>query len=246
MEWYEIAFGELYPLVYPHRDVAEATRVAARLAPLVTSVQPTLDVACGDGRYMCALSRAGVDVYGVDLSEYLLGQASLRPELGGRLVCGDMRAIPFASGAFGSAINMFTSFGYFDSEADNARVLSEIERVLVAGGSFVLDFINAQSVREGIRPRSRRMVRTAEVEEERDLSPDGRVLTKLVRVRWPDRDPVEYRERVRLYNRDELRRLLDGAGFDVAGEHGDYELGGFDPSSSPRLIMVCRKRTGVQ
>src|SRR5712671_5684455 len=120
MEWYKAAFGELYPLVYPHRDVNEAARVASRLAPIVAAARPTLDVACGDGRYMCALGAAGIDVYGVDLSEYLLGEAVKRAGLAGRVVCGDMRALPFVSGAFGSAINMFTSFGYFESDADNA------------------------------------------------------------------------------------------------------------------------------
>ncbi|HEX6791240.1 MAG TPA: class I SAM-dependent methyltransferase, partial [Candidatus Krumholzibacteria bacterium] len=119
-EWYRVAFGELYPLVYPHRDVAEAARVAARLAPVIRSARPALDVACGNGRYMLALERAGVDMVGVDLSEYLLGEAVKNGQQG-RVVCGDMRALPFVAGAFGSAINMFTSFGYFDDDADNAR-----------------------------------------------------------------------------------------------------------------------------
>jgi SAM-dependent methyltransferase len=246
MEWYQVAFGELYPLVYPHRDVAEAARVASRLFPIVSAARPTLDVACGDGRYMRALADAGVHVYGVDLSEYLLGEAAKRTGLDGRLVCGDMRALPFASGSFGSAINMFTSFGYFEADADNARALAEIERVLASRGAFVLDFINAGIVRHHMKPRSHRVVRGAEVEEERELSADARVLTKRVSVRWTDREPVEYVERVRLYDRDELRGLVNGAGFDVGAEHGDYELGSFDAAKSPRLILVSRKRSAAE
>jgi SAM-dependent methyltransferase len=245
MEWYKAAFGELYPLVYPHRDVNEAARVASRLAPLVAATRPTLDVACGDGRYMCALAAAGVDIYGVDLSEYLLGDAVTRG-LAGRVVCGDMRALPFVSGAFGSAINMFTSFGYFESDAENSRVLAEVERVLASRGAFVIDFINAGLVRRSVKPPSHRVVRGAEVDETRELSDDARVLTKHVRVRWPDREPVEYAERLRLYNREELIDLLRGVGFDVMAEHGDYELGEFVPGASPRLILVCRKRNGEE
>jgi SAM-dependent methyltransferase len=242
-DWFKVAFGELYPLVYTHRDVAEAARVASRLAPIIAAPRPVLDVACGDGRYMSALSAAGVNVYGVDLSEYLLGEAVKREELEGRVVCGDMRALPFLSGAFGSAINMFTSFGYFDSDAENARVLAEIQRVLAGGGVFVLDFLNAVVVHRGIKPHTRRAVKEAEVDETRELSPDGRVLTKRVRVRCHGRDPVEYLERVRLYTHDELGALVDAAGFNVSAEHGDYDLGAFDAGSSPRLILVCRKRS---
>jgi SAM-dependent methyltransferase len=243
MDWFKVAFGELYPLVYPHRDVAEAARVASKLAPVVAAPRPVLDVACGDGRYMSALAAAGADVYGVDLSEYLLGEAVKRTAVAGRVVCGDMRALPFLAGAFGSAINMFTSFGYFESDAENAHVLAEIERVLAGGGVFVLDFLNAGVVRGHIKPHSIRQVKGAEVEEARELSIDGRVLTKRVRVRWPDREPVQYQERVRLYAPDELRALVHGAGFDVTAEHGDYDLGTFDAAVSPRLVLVCRKRS---
>lgn len=245
MEWYQVAFGELYPLVYPHRDVAEAARVAKKLAPHVAHAGPTLDVACGDGRYMCALTSAGADMYGVDLSEHLLGEAAKRGELSGRLVCGDMRALPFVAGAFRSAINMFTSFGYFEADAENARVLAEIERVLASGGTFVMDFINAHVARAALKPRTQRTVRDATVDEERELSADGRFLAKRVRVKWPEREAVEYVERVRLYEREELRALLSGAGFDVKAEHGDYELGPFEVSASPRLILICTTRSNA-
>ena len=242
-EWFKVAFGELYPLVYQHRDVAEAARVASKLAPIVGTSRPVLDVACGDGRYMSALAASGADMYGVDLSEFLLGEAAKRAGLAGRLVCGDMRSLPFRSGAFGSAINMFTSFGYFEADADNAHVLAEVERVLAAGGVFVLDFLNAGIVRGAIQPHSCRVVKGAEVDETRELSGDGKVLTKRVRVRRTGREPVEYLERVRLYARDELRALVHHAGFDITGEHGNYELAAFDAAASPRLVLVCRKRS---
>jgi SAM-dependent methyltransferase len=242
MEWYRVAFGELYPLVYPHRDVAEAARVASRLVPILMRGRPVLDVACGNGRYMCALAAAGVDVYGVDLSEYLLGEAVVGGRLRGRVVCGDMRALPFPAGAFGAAINMFTSFGYFDTDPDNARVLAEVNRVLSEGGSFVLDFINAERVRRRVEPHSRRVAGDAVVEERRELSDDGRVLTKRVFVEWSGRAPADYTERLRLYDRDELTGMLSGAGFDVQHVHGDYELGPFDATRSQRVILIGAKR----
>lgn len=240
-DWYKVAFGELYPLVYPHRDVAEAARVASRLAPLVKTARPMLDVACGNGRYMCALAAGGVDVYGVDLSEFLLGEA-VKNGLDGRVVCGDMRELPFGAGVFGSAINMFTSFGYFDIDDDNARALREIGRVLHAGGVFVLDFINAERVRRVVAPRSQRTVGATGIDEQRELSADGRVLTKRVHVRWPDRDPVEYVERLRLYSREELAAMLFAAGFAVREMHGDYALGAFDADTSERTIFVCERK----
>lgn len=240
MEWYRVAFGELYPLVYPHRDVAEAVRVVSKLAPMVRASRPTLDVACGDGRYMSALAAADVDVYGVDLSEFLLGEA-VAQGLGGRVVCGDMRDLPFRTGAFGSVINMFTSFGYFEDDTDNGRALFEIARVVEDGGTFVMDFINAEKARHAIKPRSQRDSGDAHIDEHRELSADGRWLSKRVRVRWPDRKPVEYTERVRLYARKELTEMLGRAGFGLGDVYGNYELGRFDVDQSDRLILNCRR-----
>ena len=240
-EWYRTAFGELYPLVYPHRGVAEAARVVSRLSPLLHAPGPTLDVACGNGRYLEALRSAGIDGYGVDLSEYLLGEGA-RAGLGGRLVCGDMRALPFAAGAFGSAINMFTSFGYFGDDGDNARALREMARVVAPRGAFVLDFIHAGRIQERFEPHSERAAGDARVVERRELTGDGRVLIKRVEVSRPGRETVAYAERLRLYTHPELARMLADAGFEVRRTHGDYELGPFDERASERVIFVCEKR----
>ena len=242
MEWYKVAFGDIYPLVYPHRDEAEAARVAARLLPLIGAARPLLDVACGNGRYMRPLAAAGVDAYGADLSTYLLADAVANGGLGGRVVCCDMRALPFRDGAFGVAINMFTSFGYFDDDADNAAALREVARVLRVGGTFVLDFLNAGRVRGGVAGPTRRTAGDTVVDESRELSADGRVLTKRVVVRWSGREPVEYVERVRLYDRDDLGALLAGASLAERATYGDYDLGPFDDTASSRVIFVCEKR----
>jgi SAM-dependent methyltransferase len=242
VDWYRVAFGEIYPLVYPHRDEAEAAAVAARLKGVFAGATPLLDLACGNGRYMRALARAGVDAYGVDLSEFLLGEAHGAGGLDGRLVRCDMRALPFRDGAFGAAINMFTSFGYFDADADNARVLHEVARVLRPGGVFVLDFINEGPVRRGVPSKSTRRAGDAEIEECRELDALRLVLSKRVTVRRPGRECVEYEERVRLYDRESLAAMLTAAAMPVVSLHGDYDLGPFDPESSARVILVCRRR----
>jgi SAM-dependent methyltransferase len=243
MEWYKLAFGEIYPLVYPHRDDAEAARVARSLGPLLGGRSPVLDVACGNGRYMRAFGRTGLDVYGVDLSSYLVADAVASRALRGRLVLGDMRALPFRDGAAGAVVNMFTSFGYFETDLDNVRVMHEVARVLSPGGVFLMDFLNADAVGRtgGDGEPSRRRERGATVEERRELAEGGRVLVKHVRVRVGRRDPVEYSERLRLYRRDDLEAMAATAGLALRAVYGDYGLAAYDASSSPRVILVCAK-----
>ena len=184
MEWYKVAFGDIYPLVYPHRDDEEASRVAQSLAPLLGGRSPLIDVACGNGRYMAAFARTGLDVYGVDLSPYLLSDAVASRSLRGRVVLGDMRALPFRDGAAAAVVNMFTSFGYFETDLDNVRVMHEAARIVATGGVFLMDFLNAGALDRELRDArpSVRHERGATVEERREIVDGGRVLVKHVRV----------------------------------------------------------------
>jgi SAM-dependent methyltransferase len=243
MEWYKVAFGDIYPLVYPHRDDAEAERVAQSLAPLLGGRSPVLDVACGNGRYMTAFAKAGFDMVGVDLSPYLLEDAVASRALRGRVVLGDMRELPFRDGSMGAVVNMFTSFGYFETDLDNVRVMHEAARVIVRGGVFLMDFLNAGALERelaGSRP-STRHERGAVIEEERAIVDGGRVLVKRVRVRIEGREPVEYGERLRLYRYDDLVAMAGTAGLSPRAVFGSYELASYQPASSPRVILVCEK-----
>jgi SAM-dependent methyltransferase len=243
MEWYKVAFGEIYPLVYPHRDDEEAAHVAKSLAPLLGGRSPVVDVGCGNGRYMTAFARAGLEMYGVDLSPYLLADAVTSRALRGRVVLGDMRALPIRDGAAAAVVNMFTSFGYFETDLDNVRVMHEVARIMALGGVFLMDFLNAAAIeRELVDARpSVREERGATVDERREIVDEGRVLVKHVRVRVAGRDPLEYHERLRLYRHDDLIAMAEVAGLSARAVYGDYELAPYQPSTSPRVIMLCEK-----
>src|SRR5206468_11908124 len=100
-----------------------------------------LDLACGHGRHSARLARRGFDVTGLDVSASSL-ELARETEPAAEYVEGDMRKLPFEDASFDAAINLFTAFGYFEDEADDARVLHEVSRVLRPGGSFLIDTIN--------------------------------------------------------------------------------------------------------
>lgn len=247
MDWYKVAFGEIYPLVYPHRDDAEAARVAKSLAPLLGGRSPVIDVACGNGRYMHAFARSGFDVYGVDLSSYLLADAVSSRALRGRVVLADMRSLPFRDAVAGAVVNMFTSFGYFETDLDNVCVMREAARVVAPGGVFLMDFLNAGSLDVTMNEEepSVREERGATIEERRQIVEHGRVLVKNVRVRMGTKEPVEYSERLRLYRHDDLVAMARSSGLLPRDVYGDYDLSRYDAGVSPRVILVCEKPEGI-
>ena len=236
-EWFEQWFGEEYLRVYPHRDDDDAARLVAFLGRegICGGSGRVLDLACGPGRHATALGREGACVVGLDLSIALLHAAQRRGAR--RLVRGDMRRLPFRSGAFDAVLNLFTSFGYFASDSEHETVLAEVARVLCARGRFVLDFLNAPHVRANLVPRDERRTGGTAVVQERRISEDGRYVVKSIRVLGDGRT---FTERVRLLERGELEAMLATQGIVVETAAGDYDGGAYGPAS-PRLILVGRR-----
>ncbi len=238
-EWFRDWFGEEYLALYPHRDEREA-REAVDLFREVAAPAPgsrLLDLACGAGRHLRELRSAGLDATGLDLSLTLLRSARSDAPAD-PLVRGDMRQLPFASGAFGGLTSFFTSFGYFADSSDDRRVLGEMARVLAPGGTFMLDFLNADRVRKHLVEEDSREVGGRRVVQVREIV-DG-VVVKRIRIEPLDEGPARhFEERVRLYSCEELVSLLADAGLATRQRFGDYEGARF-AVRSPRLILAGR------
>lgn len=248
--WFVRAFERIYLHVYPHRDDVEAEANAPHVVRLLglRPGQRVLDVACGAGRYARALARRGLLVTGVDLSEDLLEEARERsPGLPGApsYVRGDIRHLPFF-GQFDAAVSLFTSFGYFEDRASDMSVLEGIHRSLVPNGRFLLDFLNAHAVREGLEPLTEVETGRFRVRMERRIdedAPGGARVQKHVRAFWRDTglEAARFEEDVRLYTPEEIDALLTDAGFRLEeAPLGNYDGTPFEPSS-PRLIRIARR-----
>ena len=95
--WYRQSFGDLYSLVYQHRNSEAADREIRALRQWIhlESNWMILDSCCGNGRHLRILLDLGCNGFGFDLSEELIHQAVCHPELIGRVCRGDIRRIPF-------------------------------------------------------------------------------------------------------------------------------------------------------
>lgn len=66
-----------------------------------------------------------------------------------------MRDLPL-TGGFDAVVNLFTSFGYFEEDEEQVKVLREIYRMLKPGGKFVIDYLNPAYVIRHLVPHSTR------------------------------------------------------------------------------------------
>ncbi|MFC7439681.1 class I SAM-dependent methyltransferase [Laceyella putida] len=235
--WYEKSFGEDYLIVYKHRSRQDASREVARLQEWLQlqEKQLILDLCCGMGRHTIALARKGYSMVGLDLSRVLLSHAVRESEgLAIPFVHGDMRALPFVDHTFDVVLNLFTSFGYFERDEDNLRVLSEIHRVLKPQGQFVMDFLNRHAVEQNLVPESVREEDNVWIREERWI--DGDFVCKKITVK-DERGERRYEERVKMVEYPRLRQWMEQTGLTVVQAYGDF-AGHPYTKESERMIMV--------
>jgi SAM-dependent methyltransferase len=242
--WYQTAFGHDYLTRYAHRsdaDAAEDARFLARVLDIPAG-SCVLDLCCGAGRYSRALARAGFRVVGVDLSRPLLAEA-LRSRVAPTpfYLRADARHLPLRTGAFDGAANLFTSFGYFESDAEDLAVLRAVARVLKPRRLFVLDFLNLASTLAGLVAHSERTVKGARFIEERRYDATSRRLLKTVRPASAGAQGHEVSESVRAYAPAELEALFRRTGFTVVERFGDLHGAPLDEQASPRCVLVGRK-----
>jgi 2-polyprenyl-3-methyl-5-hydroxy-6-metoxy-1,4-benzoquinol methylase len=121
-EWFDDdeLWSAITPLLFSKQRGGDA---AAALPKALKLVQPTgkdvLDLCCGPGRWSIPLAQSGFRVTGVDRTKPFLNRAradARKAQVRIEWVRQDMRDF-VRPGAFDVALNMFTSFGYFDRDA---------------------------------------------------------------------------------------------------------------------------------
>ena len=147
LPWYQEFFREDFVKAYRNRLTEEsAVQEVAFVEQILglNSGQKVLDLCCGYGRHSIILVRHGFRVTGQDLSAAFLEQAQQSAEAEGlslEVVLSDMRQIPFEE-HFDAVINIFTSFGYLESEEEDMQVLYQVAKALKPGGRLLMDMIN--------------------------------------------------------------------------------------------------------
>ena len=223
----------------------EAAREEIDAVLSVLEIEPgaaVLDLPCGAGRHSLELARRGYRVTGVDRTRAYLNTAREKAAAEGlslELVEADMREFR-RPGAFDAAINLYTSFGYFEDQAEDRRVVANLCRCLKPGGKLVMEMMGKEVLARIFQPTDWQELSDGTLFlQERRVSDDWSWIDN----RWilvKDGQRRDFSVGHRLYDGMGLRTLLLEAGFESAHLHGG--LGGepYD-TSARRLVVVAQK-----
>lgn len=252
MDWFEEWFDSpLYEKLYANRDEKEAAELIALLERTLSlrKCSKILDLGCGRGRHSIKLSKKGYQVTGIDLSEQAI--ATAREKAGAldiegiRFEVRDMRD-PLPE-TFDAVVNLFTTFGYFESDAENASVFDSVGKMLVPGGIFVLDYLNAARVRRAIRPFDEGAFHGIHYTIHRYIK-NNAVFKEIEFSGGAIEGVKKYAERVKLYKRSWFEREMGKRNLAIDHTYGDYKGNDFDPEISDRLLIIShlenKKRKG--
>jgi SAM-dependent methyltransferase len=239
-DWWRTWFGPGYLALYD-AFLAERTPVEVDQIEALLQLRPPrriLDLPCGQGRHAIELARRGYQVTGVDLSPYMLGVAKQRADAAGvqvRWLTGDMRE-PLRGERFDLVLNLFTSFGYFDDEADDQKVVAAAAATVAPGGRFLLEVINGERVMGNFQEREWFTIGQTAVMERRSLDKGARRMVVERTVSSKDGDDTTVHA-VRLYRGPDVEAMLKAAGFGRIDLYGDWD-GAPLTSDSLRVLAV--------
>jgi SAM-dependent methyltransferase len=211
------------PVMFDERRWAEVPAVVSEVEGLAKPPKggAVLDLCCGPGRHALEFARRGYAVTAVDLQAAYLSAAaeSARDEgLVLELVRSDAREFA-RPGAFDLALNLYTSFGYFESPEEDARMLRAAREALKPGGVLVMEFAGKECVARDFVEGEWYELGGATVLTEYAVL-DG---FKRLRNRWIVIDAEGRHEAVfdrRLYSGAELEAALRAAGFNDVALYG--------------------------
>ena len=251
--WYTQFFKRDYLRIYGHTLQQDRTDLETQFIIHALDLQPhhhVLDLCCGQGRHSIALAKTGLSITGVDLSQEMLAIARSSAEEADvtlNLHQADMRNLPnHLSNKFDAVINMFSSFGYLESEDDDQQVLHQIHKALNPGGKLLMDLLNREWViinneefdwhqhQDGRIVLERRQLNLA-------TSTNHLTYTEIL----PDGVRHEMSNlKMRLYTLTELTKMLANAGLTLQTTYGGFQAEPYSVNTRRMIIVASKPESG--
>jgi SAM-dependent methyltransferase len=202
-----------------------------------------LDLCCGPGRHTVELARRGYSVTGVDRTAAYLEQARRQTDqedLSTEFVRADMLNY-CRNSAFDGVLNLFTSFGFFETDEEELQVLTNVFESLKPNGRFIIDILGKEVLARKFQSRSWQSTADGTVlllEERKIRSGWGSIDNRWLVFNEAGRH--EFRFTLHVYSGMELKTLLQRAGFKEVALYGSLDGAPYD-NEATRLVAVAQR-----
>ncbi len=231
-EWFDTKY---YHILYQDRNDDEAQLFMRNLLSYLQLKKNSkiLDLPCGRGRHSVFLNSLGYHVFGADLSENSIKYASQFINDTLNFEVHDMRDSFLTK--FDAIFNLFTSFGYFDDEKTNIKVLKNLKNGLEKDGVLVIDFMNVSYVKQHLVEKE--IIVKSDIEFTIIKTITDKFIIKNIHF-IDNKKEYHFTERVKYLSMTILKGYLEKANLKLKHTFGEYSLSDFDNENSSRLILI--------
>ncbi len=233
IDWFA---SDFYQDVYNHRNSEDAKKLIDLILSKTNLNKQSwvLDAACGFGRHSQIFAENAMNVVGFDLSLNLLKKAkvNLQNYKNSFIVRGDFRNISFCK-KFDLISNLFTSFGYFESDEENFAFIKNSKSFINENGFFVFDYFNKNYLENNLIPKSEKEINGMKIIEKREIK-NNRVVKE---IRIEGKLENTFYESVKLYSKNEILENFLSLGYKPKYIFGDFDGNNFDEELSERLVI---------
>ena len=232
--WFDTPY---YHILYKHRNDEEAQHFMQHITSFLQLPKTAhiLDLPCGKGRHSIYLNSLGYTVSGRDLSGNSIKHAQQFENNALFFKQWDMRN-PLDK-KFDAIFNLFTSFGYFDDDNEDIKILQNIKNGLQENGVFVMDFLNVIKTKQNLVAEEVKTIDNITFHIQRQIK-DGFIQKHIAFT--ADEQEFNFTEKVKFLDLDKMKTYFNEVGFTINHIFGDYDLNAFDAENSNRLIIVAQ------
>ena len=233
-DWFNTPY---YHILYNNRNDSDAQLFMQNITTFLALKKGAhiADLPCGKGRHSIYLNSLGYKVTGGDLSENSILHAKQFENENLNFEVWDMRD-PIDH-TYDAIFNLFTSFGYFEDDRDDIKVLRNIKKGLNKNGLFVFDFLNATKLEATLVKEETKIVEEITFNIRREIK-NGFILKHIT---FTEANAAHsYTERVKYLDLSKMTSYLNKVGFQLVAIFGDYNLTTFEKNTSDRLILVAK------
>ncbi len=203
-----------------------------------------LDCPCGYGRHSIELAKLGFAVTGSDINSIHLEKAVSNAKVDSLKVTFNKESMLNLgySSEFDAVLNMFYSFGFFDTDEENEKVLKNFYNALKPGGKFLMHTdVNIPRIISG----------KYKEDEERNLV-TGKTLriidsyvsqSKRINGAWiiKNNGKEERKEySVRVYTKDEFEKICKKIGFSSVITYSDWNGNDYSEDSEDMIVVATK------
>lgn len=234
VSWFDSPY---YHLLYQHRNDDEAEFFMNNLTSFLAIPKGAeiLDIPCGKGRHALYLSTLGYKVTGLDLSVNSIEFAKNYENEQLVFNVQDIRN-PLPK-KYDAVFNLFTSFGYFDTDEDDLKVLTNFKNGLKTNGFAVIDFINIDKAIKNLLAEEIKIIDGIQFHISKKL--ENGFIVKNIEID-DHGQKHHFFEKIKCIDFDKINNYLDTVGFKLNHTFGNYNLEAFNVKTSDRLILVVQ------